>query len=222
MKIKSGFIFILFSIVLMWSCHKKLEIPQPIYSNYLPSNEGNWWLYKIDSSSFLQDTLFATNKDTIVYNKTYKIFKTKTLEDKKFLRQVGNSYYQLGANYVGLPDTLYNQLDSLSTYDFLYFKSDANEGETWSNEFVPNQINKIRILAKVLNKGITVTIGDKRFDNVTAVLYKVQIKYFNRNLPIDFPWEDVSVPEYISYFVDGVGQVGDNKNIVLEDYKINK
>ncbi|MEY5046840.1 MAG: hypothetical protein RLZZ175_199 [Bacteroidota bacterium] len=222
MKKNSILILIAISIFSLWNCEEKLQIPQPVYSNFLPSHEGNWWLYKIDTNTQLTDTLFATKFDTIVSNKTYKIFKTKNFNDLKYLRQSGNSYYQLGANYIGMPDTLYRQLDSLSNYDFLYFKSDANEGETWSNEFVPNQINKIRVLSKVLNKNITVTITDKKFENVTSVLYKVQIKYFNKNFPVDFPWEDVNVPEYISYFKEGIGQVGDNKNVVLVDYKILK
>lgn len=215
-------ILLLVSICMLWSCHKKVEIPQPVYSNYLPSKEGNWWLYKVNTSSLLKDTLWATNKDTIVSNRIYKIFKSKTIADKKFLRQSGNSYFQLGVNYIGLPNAIYKNINSLSSYDFLYFKSDANEGDTWSNEFVPNQTNKIRVLAKVINKNITVTLADKKFDNTTVVLYKVQTKYYNEFFPIDFPWEDTTVPEYISYFVDGIGQVGDNKNIVLEDYKTHK
>ncbi len=189
---------IVFCTILILSgcdCNKTVTEP-PAPATFLPVTAGSSWTYSTQSyapaPSIGSFTLKATAKDTMISNKTYKVF-TNTNADNEYYSVTGTDYFQLG-NLAALNQRL----------ELLYLK-DAAVGTTWTETKtitfpgVTTPIN-LPLNYSITEKGISYTVGSKTFTDVTHV--KITIGTLT---VMGFPITPVSDFNY--YYARGIGRI---------------
>lgn len=189
-------------LITVTSCKKKKDDTP---ATYMPNTANSTWNYSTKSYAPTPATgsytLKATNKDTTINSKTYRVF-TNSGGANDYYAQVGTDYYQLG------------NIGALSgqRVELLYLK-DAAAGTTWSETQMatipgfPTAVS-VPVNYQIAEKGISYTAGGKTYTDVTHVkitLGAISVSGF----PI------VPVTDLNFYYVRGVGRIYSRTKIAV-------
>lgn len=163
--------FLLFSALMGFisttSC-KKSSTPAPAPAPYLSTTAGNTWNYRqtnVTTSTSTDYTLTATNRDTLVGSRTYRIFTNSLGGSNNYYAQNGNDYY----TYRTLGINLGN-----SSVENLYLKENAPVGTTWTESVsltvpgVPFSI-PITVTYRIEEIGLSRTVNSIPYTDVVRV-----------------------------------------------------
>lgn len=182
------------------SCSKDDDNPTTPAA-YMPKTANSTWNYTTRSYAPTPATgsytLTATNKDTTINSKTYRVF-TNSGGPNDYYAQVGTDYYQLGS------------IAALGTQraEILFLK-DAAAGTTWSETQsvtipgVPVPVS-VPVNYQIVKKGFDTTINGKAFTDVTHV--KTVLGAVNLNIG-GFPVPVTQSSNLNFYYARGVGRI---------------
>ncbi|WP_207496388.1 hypothetical protein [Aridibaculum aurantiacum] len=151
------------------SCKKNTDATAS--ANFGPLTAGSSWTYRstTDGGPPSNYTITATNRDTQVNNRTYRVLTTSTGENQ-YRNKSGNEYYDFGT----ITD-LNVQLEQL------YLKDNAAVNATWKST-VPFTVPQFPVtftatmLYTIKEKGISRTVNGVNFSNVIRVGLDVSVE----------------------------------------------
>ena len=153
-----------FSLV---SCKKSDSNPPPP-STYLTISPGSTWQYRqtnVSSSTSTDYTLTATNRDTAIGTRNYRVFTNSLGGNNSYFAQNGSDYYtfrSLGGNL------------GASAIENLYLKDNSPAGTTWTENISLNVPGApfpipVTITYKIEEKGINRTVNGTNYTDVIRV-----------------------------------------------------
>lgn len=148
--------------LLFIQCKKDNPTNNTTTVNFSPSSNGSNWnyLYKEGNAS-VTVKVTATNKDTTINNKTYKIYVSDS-NDTTYMTKSGNDYYR------------FQSFPSIGVKDFeeLYLKDNVEVNGTWNGTTTVKFENfdvAINLNYTLKGKGETKIVEGKTYNNVTHV-----------------------------------------------------
>lgn len=176
---------------------------------YMPNTANSTWNYSTKSYSPSPTTgsytLKATNKDTTINSKTYRVF-TNSGGANDYYAQVGTDYYQLGS------------IAALGSQraEILFLK-DADAGTKWSETQMvtitgfPTPIS-VPVNSQIIKKGYDTTINGKAYTGVTHV----QTAFGTINLSVGgFPIPLTQSSDLNFYYARGVGRIYSRTKVAI-------
>jgi hypothetical protein len=196
---------VLAALLFSTGCKKKSSDETP--ATYMPNTANNSWSYNTKTNAPTASTgsyvLKATNKDTLIGSRTYRVY-TNTGGQNEYYAQSGTNYYQFAsAATTGL---------STQSVETLYLK-DASVGSSWSESqtlTMSGVTATVPVNYQVIEKDISYTVNGKTYNNVThvkATLGSISIPGFP--LPLT-PTSDVNF-----YYSRGIGRIYSHVKIAL-------
>jgi hypothetical protein len=166
----------LFIASMATSC-KKDDAGTPAISKFITTTPGTSWNYQTTDNSTSEVsnyTRISSNRDTTISSKLYHIFNNTDVNGttEAFYNNTGNDYYQFS--------TLVPGLDPID----LHYLNDAKiAGETWNQSFsipvpnspIPGLMLTIRINYSVVEKGTSLVVNGKTYNNVVKVKSDITI-----------------------------------------------
>jgi hypothetical protein len=192
--------------VAMVSCHKDDEDPAPRDTDvsYQPLTVGSTWSYKTKnniSSVESNYTLTATNKDTSINSKSYKVF-TRSDAGNEYYYNTGNAYYQFGsiANITG-------------PTELLYLAADVEAGGSWTETkdvAIPGLgASNLKVTYTVVEKLASYTVEGKAYSDVIHV--KLTLSDITLSgIPVPITSQDLQF-----YYAAGVGRIKQQVKVTI-------
>jgi len=159
--------------------------------DFQPLTSGSTWTYK-ETVANVTYTFTATNRDTSMFNKTYKVL-SNSAGGNVYLSKTGNNYYRFG--------TL--QLPGGPGLEEWYLVDNLNVNGTWeqSSTLSFNGTNyPVKLSYKINAKNRSLTVGTRNFTKVTEVGLTIFVR------PAGFPG-DLNLGSGTFFYEDGVGLV---------------
>lgn len=169
---------------------------------YIPSQEGNYWVYDVMGTSLSgRDSLYVAN-DTVINNNTYQKLKVKELAYGFFSNALNNNgiRHDNGKTFLSGSAGLYFSEDlpfNVAVNDFIIFDENASENQQLSSitgSFQQelegyNLTFNYTLTSKAKATIASFTSGDKQYSNVKPVeiTLNVGINVAVPNFPISFP-----------------------------------
>lgn len=193
---KKGFLHTcLFAIVIVGvfgSCQKSTTgngNTAPV--TFSPLTTGSTWTYQTNGTTTF--TLTATNKDTLILGRTYKVL-SNSGGTNNYLAVTGNDYYRFG------------DFPAISTtgVEELYLKDNITVSGVWtSTQNITTPIaTTINLGYSIKEKGTTKTVAGKLFSNVTKVRLDLTNAFLGNLGGGDF------------YYAEGIGMIESNIAII--------
>jgi hypothetical protein len=214
---KTAFFSLVFaaaSMLSVSSCKNK-NVTEPTPPNFNPTTANSTWTYRNESNG--TNTVTATNRDTTINSKSYRVY-TNSAGGFQYMARQGNNYYRFGnipaINAIGVEE--------------LYLKDNENVEGTWSDvkqvlaPGIPTPLNAT-LGYKIKSKGGTRTVNNKVFNNVTYVRLDISVAQLGFNVPIgggDFYYADGIGLIENSLIINAPGQPTVNTSQVLISYNI--
>lgn len=158
---------LLIGVVSLPACKKTIPDP-PSPPPYLSTTAGNTWEYRqtdVTTTSSTDYTLTATNRDTLVGTRSYRIFTNSRGGANAYFAQNGNDYYTFRTLGIALGN---------SAVENLYLKENAPAGTTWSESLsltvpgVPFAI-PVTVSYRIEEIGLTRTVNGTPYADVIRV-----------------------------------------------------
>ncbi len=187
-------------------CKKKTDDTP---ATYMPNTANSTWNYSTKSNlptpTTGSYTLKATNKDTTINSKTYRVF-TNSGGANDYYAQVGTDYYQ------------YGNIGALGTQraEILFLK-DAAVNTTWSETQtvtitgLPTPVN-VPVNYQVVKSGYDTTINGKAYTGVTHI--KTVLGTINLNVG-GFPIPLTQSSDLNFYYSRGVGRIYSRTKVAI-------
>jgi hypothetical protein len=205
---KKVIISALFIASLATSC-KKDDAGTPAISKFITTTPGTTWNYQStdnSNSSVSTYTRTSSSRDTTISNKVYHIFNNTDANGTTdaFYNNTGNDYYQFSTLAAGL-----------DPIDLHYLNDAAVTGTGWNqsvsvpvpNSPIPGLMLTIRINYSVPEKGTSLVVNGKTYNNVVKVKSDITID------PI--PFVTISTTSNIyNYYAPKYGLIKSDFNLV--------
>jgi len=218
--------FLLASGLLLASCSSDDDINNNDNNNsgtYIPSKEGNYWVYDVQSSVLSgRDSLYVAN-DTIINNTTYQKLKVKELAYGFFSNALNNNgiRHANGKTYLSGSAGLYFSEDlpfNVAVNDFIIFDGNASDNQqlaTVSGSFQQEVEGftltfNYTLSSKAKASISSFTSSDKQYTNVKPVeiTLNVGINASISNFPLAYPLlPPQNVVVSTQYYAEGIGAV---------------
>jgi hypothetical protein len=166
----------LFIASMATSC-KKDDAGTPAISKFITTTPGTSWNYQTTDNSTSEVSTYtriSSNRDTTINSKLYHIFNNTDVNGttEAYYNNTGNDYYQFS--------TLAPGLDPI---DLNYLNDTKIVGETWNqsisvpvpNSPIPGLMLTIRINYSVVEKGTSLVVNGKTYNNVVKVKSDITI-----------------------------------------------
>jgi hypothetical protein len=166
----------LFIASMATSC-KKDDAGTPAISKFITTTPGTSWNYQTTDNSTSEVSTYtriSSNRDTTINSKLYHIFNNTDVNGttEAYYNNTGNDYYQFS--------TLASGLDPI---DLNYLNDTKIVGETWNqsisvpvpNSPIPGLMLTIRINYSVVEKGTSLVVNGKTYNNVVKVKSDITI-----------------------------------------------
>lgn len=166
----------LFIATMATSC-KKDDNGTPGISKFITTTPGTSWNYQTTDNSTSEVsnyTRVSSSRDTTINSKLYHIFNNTDVNGttEAFYNNTGNDYYQFS-----------NLAAGLDPIDLNYLNDTKIVGETWNqsvsvpvpNSPIPGLMLTIRINYSVVEKGTSLVVNGKTYDNVVKVKSEITI-----------------------------------------------
>lgn len=152
---------------LVASCKKSNNTP-PAPAPYLTINSGSTWQYRqtnVSTSTSTDYTLTATNRDTAIGTRNYRVFTNSLGGNNSYFAQNGSDYYTFR--------TLGGALGA-SAIENLYLKDNAAVGTSWTENVSLNVPGApfaipITVTYRIEEKGINRTVNGNAYTDVIRV-----------------------------------------------------
>ena len=144
--------------------------------NYYNTANGSTWQYeRTDNTTATitgNYTLTSTNRDTVISDKSYHIYKSSTIGADEYKRRSGNSYSAFHP---------WSDESSMMFDDILYLKTNVPVSSSWSQTFgLPIDWVQLTGVAKstVIEKDISRTVHAHTYDSVIHIETVITISGF--------------------------------------------
>lgn len=166
---------LLFNTINM-SCSKNGDDKDMPGAEYQNAAHGSTWNYETtdNTTSTVTEnyTLTSTNRDTVIADKSYHIYKNSIIGADKYKRRSGNSYAAFHP---------WSDESSLLFEDIFYLKTNVPVGTSWSHTFgLPIDWVQLTGVAKstIIAKDISRTVYAASYDSVIQVETIITISGF--------------------------------------------
>ena len=166
----------LFIATMATSC-KKDETVTPGISKFITTTPGTTWNYQTTDNSTSEVSTYtrvSSSRDTNISSKVYHIFNNTDINGttEAYYNNTGNDYYQFSTLAAGL-----------DPIDLNYLNDTKIVGETWNqsvsvpvpNAPIPDLMLTIRINYSVVEKGNSLVVNGKTYNNVVKVKSDITI-----------------------------------------------
>jgi len=166
----------LFIASMATSC-KKDDAGTPAISKFITTTPGTSWNYQTTDNSTSEVSTYtrvSSSRDTTINSKLYHIFNNTDLNGttEAYYNNTGNDYYQFSTLAAGL-----------DPIDLNYLNDTKIVGETWNqsisvpvpNSPIPGLMLTIRINYSVVEKGTSLVVNGKTYNNVVKVKSDITI-----------------------------------------------
>lgn len=162
---------LMMSFIFLFTQCKKDETTTPTNQavNYSPLTTGSNWTYNYtDGSSSGTETVTATDKDTSINGKTYKVLSSSDNSGNKYLAKIDSNYYRFAS------------FPPIGSFEELYLKDNLAVNGTWKNSVTfnlpPSPVPLAADLTYVIQeKGITHAVNGKTYNDVIHVHVSVSV-----------------------------------------------
>jgi hypothetical protein len=160
-----------FSALLITGCKKDdSSTSTPAPTDFSPTTAGSNWTYQYTERNTPPEVfkLTASNRDTVVNGKNYRVILNDDGSTGTYLAHVGHDYYRLAS---------FPSLD-IQSFEELYLKDDKNVNDTWAAtaSITLSGFNLTANLGYTIKgKGESRTVSGKAFDNVTHVRLDISL-----------------------------------------------
>ena len=169
-------------IFLAGACKKKSE-PGPT-GDFQPMTSGSSWTYAVTGTSSGSFTVTATDRDTSVNSRTFRVF-TNTAGPNKYYNKTGSDYPR------------FSRLAELNnqSVELLYLKDNLNKGQSWvevKSANVPiTGLGTVPVTARftftVTEKGISRTVNGTAFTDVLQITAVPEFSAVVSSVPVTIP-----------------------------------
>lgn len=205
--------------------------PNPTEANYLPSTDGNYWVYNVEGTTSGRDSLYVAN-DTVINGTTYKKFKTGGLPFGFYSNALNNNGVRESEGKLmvsGIPDLgIPNLPVNIELTDFVIFDQNATSGTVLSTVSgnIPQELEGFNLSVNyALSSKAGETLASYTLPNgvVHTNVKKVEVKLnlsvtvVIPQIPIPLailPSQDVAVST--QYYADGIGMIHASTDIGYE------
>ena len=198
----------LFIATMATSC-KKDDSGTPAISKFITTTPGTTWNYQTTDNSTSEVSTYtrvSSSRDTNISSKVYHIFNNTDINGttEAYYNNTGNDYYQFSTLAAGL-----------DPIDLNYLNDTKIVGETWNqsvsvpvpNAPIPDLMLTIRINYSVVEKGNSLVVNGKTYNNVAKVKSDITID------PI--PFLTISTTSNIyNYYAPNYGLIRSDFNLV--------
>jgi hypothetical protein len=152
----------------------------PTISKFITTTPGTTWTYQTTDNSTSEVSTYtrtSSDRDTTINSKLYHIFNNTDVNGttEAYYNNTGNDYYQFS--------TLAPGLDPI---DLNYLNDTKILGETWNQSFsipvpnapIPGLMLTVRINYSVVEKGNSLVVNGKTYNNVVKVKSNITIDPF--------------------------------------------
>ncbi len=181
------------SAIFFAACSKSDTTPS---GNFQPITVGSFWKYQTNTGT---NTLTATNRDTTIGGKVYRVFNNSSGNTNSYYNQTGSDYFLYGSVAGNITNPV----------DLLYLKDNVAVGGTWE---VPISVTppgsttpyngKVKFTIGV--KDSSMTVLSKSYTGVTRVKIDVIISTF---------LGDQNVGNGNSYHANNIGNISSTVTI---------
>lgn len=185
------------------SCKKSDPAPAPpAAEKFMTFTAGSTWNYKTTDNIAAASTNFtitATNNDTTINGRAYKIFTNNSGGPNEYYHITGSDYY----TFRTLPASLGG-----TSVEVLYLKDNLAVGETWTQTTTINVSGfnlTLTLNNKIAQKGINKTVNGIAYTGVTEVETTLAVS----GIPIAY----TLTSDIHYYYAPKIGQI-ENKTII--------
>ena len=186
--------------ILGTSCKKDDPVPAPGDTKFLNTAPGTTWNYKTVDNQDLTETpytLTSTNRDSVLNGRSYHVYTYNDANgsSEEYYGISGNEYYQFSELAAGLPPV-----------EFKYLVDNVGNGTSWTQPLTISQTQQGVTLTfnatlkyTIVDKGNSVTIGSKTYDNTIKVKTDIINPSVTSSLPLPITVEPITQDVYAIY-----------------------
>lgn len=207
---------------------QEIIIDEPITENFLPADNGNYWVYETQSTQGPgRDSLYVAN-DTVINDTSYKKYKSASFPTGFYTNSMNNNSVRQDDGKLLLTGSATTSLSemlplNIEVVDFVIFDQYASQNQELSSidgsftqqveGFEVTFTYTLKTVAKETLPNLTVT-GQPEYTNVKAVETTLTLKIQTAfgGFPVELlPQQDVLVSK--QYYAEGIGVVKTSTDI---------
>ncbi|HMO33062.1 MAG TPA: hypothetical protein PKE63_09435 [Lacibacter sp.] len=190
-------------------CRKSAE-PGPVPTqNFQPLGTGSYWNYRVTGTSNYDFTLLATDRDTLINSRLYRLF-TNSAGNNEYFHRTVNNYFR------------FSEVAELNNQpvELLYLKENLNTGQSWvETKIIPYDVTgfgrvpvTVRFTFTITQKDVDYTVDGTRYNNVTVV---TGVPQFSAALLSVVPIAIPSSSDIRYYYAAGIGLIYTNTSLQI-------